>query len=129
MKEQELAIAVRKAMEERAKRPPGEIFRDMINEGIIDEQGVAFSENLQKVQDLLRGKGFNDDISAWHIGGVPSGAVHLHEKVADGRDAEGPYDKIRELIKKARSQEGLWKRLQAAGYGINSLAAGKKKTG
>src|SRR5947207_2638191 len=30
------------------------------------------------------------------------------EKRKHGREAEGPYPKVRALIKKARSQEGLW---------------------
>jgi hypothetical protein len=128
MTKEELAKAVKKAVQEDAKRPPAEKIRDLIEAGIIDQHGRVFSENLAMVQDLLREKGFSG-ISAFHRGDVPGGAVRLHEKVADGREAEGPYEKIRAIVKKARNHEGLWKSLATAGYGTKPGASGKKKTG
>jgi hypothetical protein len=130
MTDEEIARAMEKAIEE-DPRSPEERLRGLSNAGIIDAQGRVFSENLRMVEDLLHEKGFDgfSGISAFHIGGVPSGAVRLHEKRKVGREAEGPYDKIRALIKKARSHEGLWKSLTTAGYVTKSGEADKKKTG
>jgi hypothetical protein len=125
----QLYKAVKKAVEEEdAKRPPAEKIRGLIEAGIIDEHGRVFSESLAMVQDLLRAKGFSG-VSAFHRGDVPGGAVRLHEKTADGREAEGPYEKIRAIVKKARNHEGLWKSLATAGYARKLGASEKKKTG
>lgn len=128
MASQEIVKASNGAADEDAERSAKEHIRDLINAGIIDEKGRVFSENLRLVEELLRKKGFGK-VSAFHRGNVPGGAVRLHEKVADGRNAEGPYDAIRALIKKARSHDGLWRSLEATGYCLLPGAMDKKKTG
>jgi hypothetical protein len=77
MTDRELAEAVRKAIQEDAKIPPDEYLREMFEDGIIDEKGRVFSENLRKVENLLKRKKFTG-VSAFHVGHVPGGAVRLH---------------------------------------------------
>ncbi len=128
MTNEKFARAVKKALEEDAKRSPDEYIRDLFEAGIIDAKGRVFTQSLQKIANLLKKKGFAK-VSALYIGGVPGGAVRLHEKVAHGREAEGPYDQIRQIIDKARNHEGLWQALNSSGYGRNRQEPGKKKTG
>src|ERR1043165_9697659 len=119
-------------IQEDAKRPPEEQIQDLIEAGIIDEQGRVLSENLRMVEDLLRDKGFNG-ICASHKGHVPGGAVCLRETHAARPRAEGPYDKIRKIIADARDTKTLWESLEAAGYGKKAREKGRqngnKKTG
>ena len=128
MTDQEIAQAVEKMKREDENHPPEGRLGDLYEMGVINAKGRVFSENLRMVEELLRAKGF-DMISAFHRGTMPGGAVRLHEKVAQGREAEGPYEKMRNLIKKARNQESLWKALDAAGYITRPRAESKKKTG
>jgi hypothetical protein len=128
MTDEELHKAVKKAMRAFAKQSAEEHFQEMFNDGLIDAKGRVFSQSLRSVENLLKRKKFTD-ISAFHVGHVPGGAVRLHEKVRDGREAVGPYDTIRKLIRNAPDQEGLWAALEAAGYCQRPAKPGKKKTG
>ena len=115
MTDQEIARALEIMIREDAKRPVAEQIRDLIESGLIDEHGRVYSENLALVQDLLNEKGFGGIIAS-HKGHVPGGAVRLREIHEEGPRAEGPYDKIRRIIKGARDTKGLWVSLESAGY-------------
>jgi hypothetical protein len=115
MTKEEIARALLEMIREDAKRPPEEQIRGLFERGVIDEHGRVFSERLAIIEDLLKVKGFGD-VSAFHIGGVPGGRVRLLDKRRDGRQAEGPYDKVREIITAATDQQALWAALEAAGY-------------
>jgi hypothetical protein len=108
----------------RRETPPDEQVRGLFEAGVIDEQGRVFSERLRMVEDLLHAKGFGG-ISAFHLGGVPAGHVRLLEKIREGRQAEGPYDKVREMIAAASDQQALWAPLDTAGYPTSPPEWGK----
>ena len=128
MTDQEIARILEIMIREDAKRPPEDRIRDLIEWGLIDEQGRVFLENLAMIQDLLNEKGFSGIIAS-HKGHVPGGAVRLREIHEERPRAEGPYDKIRKIIKGARDTKGLWASLESAGYCKKSRESGKRKTG
>jgi hypothetical protein len=128
MTDKELAEAVKRAIQQDAKLSSDEYLREMFEDGIIDAKGRVFSENLHKIENLLKRKKFTG-VSAFHVGHSPGGAVRLHEKVRDPREAVGPYDAIRKIIQTAPDHEGLWQALEAAGYSAKPRKPSKKKTG
>src|SRR5262245_3891209 len=114
MTNEEMAKAVKKARKEEAKLSPDERFQQTLEHGISDAKGRVVSESLGEIEDLLKKKGFHG-ISAFHIGDTPGGAVKLHEKVYDAREATGPYDTIRKMIKAAPDEAALWQALEKLG--------------
>lgn len=128
MTEKEAARALERMIREDGKRPPEEQLRDLYEAGIIDLKGRVFSQSLRTVENLLKRKKFTG-ISAFHVGRVPGGAVRLHEKVRNPREAVGPYAAMRKIIRAALDEEGLWKALDAAGFRQQPAKPRRKKTG
>jgi hypothetical protein len=128
MTDADIEKAVKKMILEDANHPPEARLYPLYEKGIIDAQGRVFSESLTMIEDLLREKRLSN-VSAFHRGHVPGGAVRLHEKIGKGREDEGPYHKICKIIEKARDHEDLWNSLQTAGYCQKTRESGRKKTG
>lgn len=120
------ARAVEEKVRENGKRPPEELFQDLFQSGLIDEDGRVHLEQLVGTQDLLSAKGFAE-INASHSDHVPGGVIRLRETIDGGRRAEGPYKEIRKIIEGTRDQQHLWKSLAAAGYCKKARQNGRKK--
>jgi hypothetical protein len=131
MTKEEIAKALEVIIRENAKRPPEDQIRDMIESGLIDEQGRVYSERMAMVEDLLRKKGFAKIIvsHSGRVAGVPGGCVRLREIHDAEPRAEGPYERISAIIGGARDKKDLWASLASAGYARKPRDKSRKKTG